>query len=80
MRKYLRITVNEVLAPQTDASTVSAKLAELAEFVRSMHRNGGLLECQTEVLEDLVIQIEGARIRCAEGYHVWAQPKWFPGK
>lgn len=80
MKKYLNITVNEVRMPQNDASTAAVKLAELAEFVRSMHRNNSLLGCQTEVLMDLVTQIEDARIMCADQYRAWAQPEWYPGK
>ena len=69
-----------MFAPQTDASTASSKLAELAEFVRSMHRNNLLLESQTQVMQDLVTQIEDARSMCNEQYRVWAQPEWYPGK
>ena len=71
MKKYLNITVNEVFAPQTDASTASSKLDELAEFVSSMHRNNLLLESQTELLRELEEQIRRAAADVSFEHHVW---------
>jgi len=71
MSKYLRITVQEIRAPQTDASTAAGKLDELAEFVNSMHRNNLLLEEQTNLLLVLEEQIRAAAADVSFEHHVW---------
>lgn len=71
MKKYLNITVNEIFAPQTDASTAASKLDELADFVRSMHRNNLLLESQTQLLEELEEKIRQASADVSFEHHVW---------